>query len=263
MSGSDTSNRDGVLAAEPGLVNLSVHSLPSPTAAVQEAATRTARGRLQMLLVLLACAAPVALSYFMYFVVRPQARTNYAELVLPPRPLPAALALRGLDGAPLDASTLRGQWLLVVVAGGACDARCERDLLLQRQLHQAMGREKERIDKVWIVDDAAPPRPETLAAIFAAGSGAGAHAGVSRTTVVRAEPGTLAAWLHDGAATAAPPRAQGLYVVDPRGDYMMRPPPAPDPARLKRDLDRLLRASSGWDGPGRSADAPGGGTARP
>ncbi len=259
MSGSDTSNRDGALAAEPGLVNLSVHSLPSPGAAGRDAATRTARGRLQMLMVLLACAAPVVASYFMYFVVRPQARTNYAELVQPPRPMPAALALRTLDGAPVDPATLRGQWLLVVVAGGACDARCERELLLQRQLHQAMGREKERIDKVWIVDDAGTPRAETLNAIFANGTSDGAHAGVSRTTVLRADPAALAAWLHDGAATATPAPARGYYVVDPRGDYMMRPPAEPEPAKLKRDLDRLLRASAGWDGPGR-ADA---GTARP
>jgi len=42
-----------------------------------------------------------------------------------------------------------------------------------------------------------------------------------------------------------------LYIVDPRGDWMMRMPVDPDPARLKRDLDRLLRASAGWDRAGR------------
>ena len=42
-----------------------------------------------------------------------------------------------------------------------------------------------------------------------------------------------------------------LYIVDPRGDWMMRVPADPDPARLKRDIDKLLRASAGWDRPGR------------
>ena len=42
-----------------------------------------------------------------------------------------------------------------------------------------------------------------------------------------------------------------LYVVDPRGQWMMRVPPAADPARLKRDLDKLLAASANWDRPGR------------
>ena len=32
---------------------------------------------------------------------------------------------------------------------------------------------------------------------------------------------------------------------------MMRAPPDPDPARLKRDIERLLRASASWDRAGR------------
>jgi hypothetical protein len=32
---------------------------------------------------------------------------------------------------------------------------------------------------------------------------------------------------------------------------MMRVPADPDPTRVKRDLDKLLRASAGWDRPGR------------
>ena len=42
-----------------------------------------------------------------------------------------------------------------------------------------------------------------------------------------------------------------LYLVDPMGEWMMRMPADPDPARLRRDLDRLLRASASWDSPGR------------
>jgi hypothetical protein len=42
-----------------------------------------------------------------------------------------------------------------------------------------------------------------------------------------------------------------LYVVDPQGHWMMRFPADIDAARAKRDLDRLLRASSSWDKAGR------------
>jgi len=42
-----------------------------------------------------------------------------------------------------------------------------------------------------------------------------------------------------------------LYVVDPLGNWMMRFPANADPAKVRRDLDRLLRASSFWDRPGR------------
>jgi hypothetical protein len=46
-----------------------------------------------------------------------------------------------------------------------------------------------------------------------------------------------------------------LYVVDPIGNWMMRFPANFDPKQGKRDLDRLLRASSFWDKAGRLPEA--------
>jgi cytochrome oxidase Cu insertion factor (SCO1/SenC/PrrC family) len=225
------------------LVNFSVHSLPSTRDAA--ALRRTERGRWTMVLILLVCAAPVIASYFAYFVARPQARTNYSELIAPTRPIPATLPLADLAGAAVSPRSLAGQWLVVVVAGGACDARCERHLWLQRQLHAALGAQRDRVDKVWLIDDDAAPRAETLRAIAATTD---AKATFAKTTVLRAPRASLAGWL-----TAAPGRAleDHLYLVDPRGEWMMRVPPDADPSRLKRDLDRLLAASAGWDQPGR------------
>jgi hypothetical protein len=241
MSGIDSSapaSPDSAL-----LVNFSVHSLPSTgDAAVLR---RTERGRWTMVLILLICAAPVVASYFAYFIVRPQARTNYSELITPARSIPATLPLADLGGSAVAPRSLVGQWLVVVVAGGACDARCERHLWLQRQLHAALGAERDRVDKVWLIDDDASPRPETLRAIAAT---ADAKATFASTAVLRTPRAALAGWL-----APAPGRAleEHLYLVDPRGDWMMRVPVDADPARLKRDVDRLLSASAGWDRPGR------------
>jgi hypothetical protein len=65
-----------------------VHDLPAPAGFGRQDAGRTARGRWKMLLVLLVCAAPVIASYFTYYVVRPEGRRNYGELIDPQRPLP-------------------------------------------------------------------------------------------------------------------------------------------------------------------------------
>jgi hypothetical protein len=244
MSGIDSSARANAATEAPALVSFSVHSLPSPEGS--GAARRTARGRLLMLLVLATCAAPVVASYYAYFVVRPEARTNYSELIAPPRSLPVSLPLVDLRGRAVPAIGLRDQWLLIVVAGGACNARCEHYLWLQRQLHEALGREKGRVDKVWLIDDGVVPRPETLAAIAATGDGT--PAAIAPTQALQANRAELAAWL-----APAPGHAleDHLYIVDPNGDWMMRAPVDPDPARLKRDIDKLLRASAGWDQPGR------------
>lgn len=215
-------------------LSLAVHSLPAPDLA---AAQRQRHGRLKMLLVLLVCAAPVIASYFTYYVIRPQGRTNHGVLIEPQRPLPTAhaLPLADLQGAPVDPATLQGQWLLVVVAGGACDALCERQLYLQRQLREALGREKDRLDRVWLIDDAAPPRPDLLPALQGA-------------TVLRAPREALAGWLQPAAGE---PLGAHFYIVDPMGHWMMRMPAPSEPARIKRDLDKLMRGSAGWDQPGR------------
>lgn len=231
MSGSNSSSPDSAL---PEPLALTVHSLPLPELPEQR---RTRSGRLQMLLVLAVCAAPVVASYVTYFVLRPQGRAAHAELV-EPRPLPPSLPLATLDGRPVDPLELHGQWLLLVVGGGACDPGCERRLYLQRQLREMTGRERERIDKVWLIDDTARPRPELLAALAAAPA----------ATVLRVPREALQRWLQPAPGGSLDAH---LYVVDPLGRWMMRAPAEPDPQLLKRDVERLLRASAAWDRAGR------------
>ena len=217
-------------------LGLTVHNLPEAGGAVAHA--QNARyGRWKMLAVLLVCAAPVIASYFTYYVVRPDGRRNYGELIQPQRPLPD-LATATLDGAPGTLAALKGQWLLVSVADGACDALCQQHLYLQRQLRESVGKEKDRVDWVWLVTDATP-LPVQL-------SGA-----LQKATVLRVDGTALARWLAPATGHAL---AEHLYLVDPMGNWMMRFPAGMDAAgaaKAKRDLERLLRASSSWDEAGR------------
>jgi hypothetical protein len=236
MSGSNSFNPGEPATAEP--LQLSVHSIPRLDLADDAAARRTASGRLKLLLVLLACAAPVVASYFTYYVIRPQGRSNYAALIEPAREMPAALPLLDLDGHVVQAGSLRGQWLLVAVGTADCQSDCEKRLYAQRQLREMTGRDRDRIDKVWFVIDSAPIRPELRAALAAAPA----------TLVLRVSAADLAAWL---APAAGESLESHLYLVDPMGRWMMRAPPQLDAAKFKRDIDRVLRASSSWDAPGR------------
>ena len=86
-----------------------------------DAQSRTRLGRVKMLLVLLVCASPVIASYFTYYVVRPDGRRNFGELIETQRPLPDVVAT-SLQGQAVNLQTLKGQWLLLSVAGGACGA---------------------------------------------------------------------------------------------------------------------------------------------
>lgn len=239
MSGSRSSSpgdTDGV-PDEP--LGLTIHGLPSPAQAMDADARQTRSGRWKMLAVLAVCAAPVIASYFTYYVVRPEGRRNFGELIEPQRPMPPVTA-RALDDRPVDLRSLQQQWLLVSVGGGRCDAACERRLYLQRQLRESLGRDKDRLDRVWLIDDGTPPRAELLPALRAEGS-----------QVLRVDAAALATWL---APSAGRRIEDHLYVVDPMGHWMLRFPADLDvaaAARAKRDLERLMRGSAGWDQPGR------------
>ncbi len=214
-----------------------MHSLPSPEGVAQDDARRTVSGRWKMLAVLLVCAAPVIASYFTYYVVRPEGRRNYGELIEPQRPVPP-LAAATLKGQATTIDALKGQWLLVTVAGGACDAACENHLYLQRQLRESLGKDKDRMDRVWLLTDEVPVREALLPAL-------------SDATVLRVDAAALGQWLLPAAGQSL---ASHLYVVDPMGNFMMRFPAGLDregAARAKRDLERLMRASASWDKAGR------------
>ncbi|HQZ56645.1 MAG TPA: hypothetical protein PLJ06_05840 [Ottowia sp.] len=214
-----------------------MHNLPAPDAVLARQARRTRAGRWQMLLLALVCAAPVIASYYSYYVARPEARRSFGELIEPQPPLPTASAT-DLSGRPVELSTLKGQWLLLSVAGGACDAACENNLYLQRQLREGLGKDKDRLDWVWLVSDDAR-LPEALLPAL------------GQATVLRVPPAVLADWLAPAAGQTLP---EHLYVVDPMGHWMMRFPAGLDKAgagRAKRDLERLMRASASWDQAGR------------
>ena len=220
-------------------LGLTVHSMPSPDDFMQTQLARARGGRWKMMSVLLVCAAPVIASYFTYYVWRPEGRRNFGELIEPQRPLPDLVGVNSI-GRQINLKTLKDQWLLISVSGGACDDNCSRHLYLQRQLRESVGKDKDRVDWVWLISDEAP-LPEALLPALAT------------ATTLRVPASGLAAWLPPSIGHKL---ADHLYLVDPLGNLMMRFPAQVDltsASKVKRDLDRVLRASASWDQPGRPA----------
>ncbi len=218
-------------------LGMTVYDLPLPVEVAQADSRRTSMGRFNMLLVLLACAAPVVASYITYYWVRPEARRNFGELIQPTRAIPSVEVER-LDGNKMSLTDLKGQWLLVSVAGASCNAACQQHLYLQRQILVGLGKERPRTEWVWLVNDKAEV-PNTLLPAL------------EEATVLRIDPKTLAQWLQPEANKKL---EDHLYMVDPMGEWMMRFPAqlnTEGALKAKRDMERLLRASASWDLPGR------------
>jgi len=215
-------------------LTMTVHSLPRLDEAGAQAVASTRSGRWKLIGLMLVCAAPVIASYFTYYVIRPEGRRNYGELIDPQRPLPDWSGTNA-QGQPVPLASLKDQWLLISVADSACAEACQQHLYLQRQLRETLGREKDRLDWVWLrTGDAALSEPLKQATAAA--------------QVLHVDAQGLAGWLQPAPGQKI---EDHLYVVDPLGNWMMRFPANLDPAQAKRDLDRLLRASAFWDKEGR------------
>ena len=168
--------------------------------------------------------APFVLAYLTFYFWAPEGRMNYGELIEPARPLPDTTLILA-DGQSFRLGTLRGKWVLMLTAPGACDESCQRALYNMRQVRRALGKNMDRIERVWLISDDAPVDPalgralEGMYFVRAAGS-----------DVLRER-------------ALAGDRPGHLYLVDPLGNLMLRFPRDADPSGILRDLTRLLRVS--------------------
>jgi len=178
-----------------------------------------AKGRRTLLLLAVVSIAPVIASYSAYYFFPREQRTNYGEL-LATAPAPALAGTR-LDGRPLALAQLRGKWVLMVAAPGGCDALCVQALHATRQARTIQGREKERVQRVWLVTDNAAPDPALLAL----------HPDLEVVRVSGEALGPLPAGM------------DRIYLVDPLGNLVLAFPRDPDIKRVAKDIERVLRAS--------------------
>lgn len=166
--------------------------------------------------------APIAGSLFVYHFVRPEPTANYGELLLPPETI-AVHPLARVDASTFRFAELKDRWILVASGSGACADECAAKVHAMRQVRLALGRNASRVARVFVVDDTAPPD-------------AAAFTPVEDLVIALTPRGLM---LPPGAAND---RAH-IYLVDPRGNVMMRWPANPQMRGMLKDLERLLKAS--------------------
>jgi hypothetical protein len=177
--------------------------------------------------VIAVCILPVVASYLAYYVFPPSGRTNYGTLLVP-RPAPA-MVLTQIDGRSFALDSLAGKWVLVAAAGGDCNKRCADALLQMRQQRLMTGKERDRVERLWLITDEAPVSTVLMREY-------------EGTHFVRVRAADARAFL---ATDETNPEGQ-VWLIDPMGNLMLRWPQEPEPQRVKKDLARLLSASSHW-----------------
>lgn len=183
------------------------------------------RARLTLAAIALVFALPIVAAWAAYRLHwAPSGRSNYGDLIEPQRVPDAPLA--ALDGRPFQLSQLRGKWVLVSFDSPACDEACVRKLYYMRQIRIAQGQNMDRVARLWILTAAGTPSAALLAAYPGMQVARASGTGFER-------------------AFAAPDGvARHVYLVDPLGNVMLRFPREPNPSRMLKDLQRLLKYSS-------------------
>jgi len=178
--------------------------------------------RAKLLLVAACFLAPIVASIAAYVFFRPEPTANYGELILPPEAVTTRVLTRE-DGAAFRFADLRERWVLLASDSPECTTACAAKLHSMRQVRVALGRDADRVARVLVVEAGGALQGEGLDA---------------REDLVVVRP---------PAATPMPPGPANdpahVYLVDPRGNVMMRWPANPDFRRMLKDLQTLLRAS--------------------
>ena len=210
---------------------MSDNDLLIPASQLDSAAinARTHRGRIQMLLLLLACASPVIASYFAYYVIKPEGgKTNLGTLVYP---------AQDFNAAWLDVP-VKGKWtLLIARPASECqlkDEKCIEALFLMRQTRVAMGRESGRLQLIWVNTDGKPVDPEVTKVYDEKAAGL-------KVVSLPADPKLrtdFETWLNKEGA------GQQIQLIDPSPAKMMYFPVTNSPkefSSMKKDLEKLLK----------------------
>ena len=184
---------------------------------------RDIKGRLQLTLIALVFFGPLILAAWLYFSgegLRPEGRTNHGALLEPIVNLGELL-----PDSPLHAHN-DSHWLLIYSTDAACDEACELALYTLRQSRLMLGKEMERLRRVFLHGESAPDT--VLLAEQHAGLITLRDSGLS-DLLENKKPASLS--------------AGGFYLVDPLGNLVMYFRPDLDPSEMVEDIERLLEHS--------------------
>ncbi len=179
--------------------------------------------RRKFLLLLALMCAPVVISYSLYFAeYRPESR-HYGDLI--PVIKVVGKGTNQTDNTILRMKDFHGKWVLVTVDSGHCDEACQKKLYFMRQVRLVQGKEKHRIERLWLINDDATPDNE----------------------LVKQYEGTFFVSAKDSEILSSietkEMQTKYIYLIDPIGNLMMRFPENVDGTKMGHDIKRLLHVS--------------------
>lgn len=193
----------------------------------QTTAMQAIGNRWPLLLIFMIPGTAMVLAWVMYFtgVALPEGRTNKGILITPAVQL-SQLQLREGDNL-FRLEQLEGNWGVIVFGSSSCSsAACRESLYKTRQVHVALGKEADRMVRIYVASES-PEVSEQL---------------------LQQHPNIF--WLNGNESSVLTPLGldswpdNRFFIVDPLGNIMMGYQADQEGGDLLKDLKKLLKASS-------------------
>ncbi|MBL8520586.1 MAG: hypothetical protein JNK75_07915 [Betaproteobacteria bacterium] len=169
---------------------------------------------------------PTLASFAVFYWFPPASSANYGTLIVPALPLPKEAWAR-IDGQPGEPATaLAGRWLLVTRVSGPCAEACRARLHAMKQARLILGREQDRVVRVVLAEDGAPPAADVVQAF-------------AGTVWIDARSSAWKTMLPGGGDA----NVDRIYGVDPLRNAFIYYGADADIQRLAKDLKKVLKAS--------------------
>jgi cytochrome oxidase Cu insertion factor (SCO1/SenC/PrrC family) len=189
-------------------------------------------GRRQLLLLAALFFVPIFAAILLYFVwpeLRPSGTTNYGQLLTPVREVPQ-LEFTDEHGRKLGEGALKHRWSVVYMGAGTCDDACVAKLIQIRQVRLLLADDRVRVQRIYIAPDAVAL--QNVKARFGA---------EQPDLLYLADTGRAG---ERAADFFKPTDPNALYLLDPRGNWLMVYPAASEYKGILKDLKYLLKLSN-------------------
>ncbi len=130
-----------------------------------------------------------------------------------------------IDNTIFRMKDLRRKWTMITIDSGECNEACRSKLYYMRQVRTIQHAEKDRVERLWLIDDNQTVSDELLEEY-------------EGTLFIKAKDSELVK-----AIETEEVRRNHIYLVDPMGNLMMRFPEELEPKKMSGDIKRLLDVS--------------------
>jgi len=159
--------------------------------------------------------------------------TNFGTLISPVRQL-EEISLKKLDGSDFKLSSMHKKWIMVSIGSSSCEQSCQENLYKMRQIRKAAPEGFARITRVFFLTD--QNDMESFNSLLKDYQG-------MEVILPEGNPADSYKDFLNNFSVAGEKVEDGIYIIDPLGNYMMAYPPNAEAKGILKDMERLLKIS--------------------